>query len=854
MVSSSSDSARLSPENSNPEARFAAKTQADRQTGSADEESSFTNFCLVTACRLTVVYPAIVVVSLPLCRFWALLIIACWLFSGHWEERLALVRKNILLMLSVLLLLHAAVGIQHSADVLRSLYEGLPLGVVPVVATLLFHRPERRAPMFAVFNLSVVVALAVYFFPYWPSGGVWPEFLGRRTFFLFENDNTTGMVLLLWAGLWICCPFTLREIPWIRSRLSAAVRESLSAASRLHPGRVAVDVFRRQLPWQAIFFSTVRWGVVGGVACFLFCVNPFLPMQIALSLSLGVLLCVWNIRQGFVFLVFFVVVLFQPERLANLPNESFAVASASGWIGLSLPLILLGTVFVLSFAKPSPWKSLGLFLATALIVDGVFNGSASLNSDLCFYGIFLAALFVADVKLRSPQPERPERFDVAGPERLLRKLEFVREVDKLKQILRRNSILGGVRLENDAEHSWHVAVMAVLFAEEKTPSGVDLLRVLKMLLVHDLVEIDAGDTYAFDTVGHKDKEKREKAAADRIFSILPENEGRALRELWEEFDAGETADGKFALALDRLQPMLQNYLNAGAVWQRNGISPERVRARLDSLRESVPELGRIADAIIDDAVARGFFSPTGSFAVIVAAAGKSSRFGSSGGSVKKPFLNLAGRPVWLHSVERFAARPDVRQLIVVVSPDDETWFREQYAEEIQRLRIDVVRGGSERFESVQLALNAVRESIDYVAVHDAARPCVSPEGIDAVFQATKKHGAAMLAAPLVGTVKRIDDDRIVETVPRELLWEAQTPQVFERQLLLEAYAEKYGRPTDDAQLVERLGKAVLIVPGDRRNIKITTPEDFDILQRMLTETNKEPIEPGPLVPENEIPV
>jgi 2-C-methyl-D-erythritol 4-phosphate cytidylyltransferase len=198
---------------------------------------------------------------------------------------------------------------------------------------------------------------------------------------------------------------------------------------------------------------------------------------------------------------------------------------------------------------------------------------------------------------------------------------------------------------------------------------------------------------------------------------------------------------------------------------------------------------------------------------------------------------LAGRPVWLHSAERFAARDDVRQLIVVVSPEDEQWFRDEYAEDIQRLKIEVVRGGAERFESVQLALNTVWESTDYVAVHDAARPCVSEESIDAVFQAARRHDAAMLAAPVVGTVKRIDEDRIVETVPREVIWEAQTPQVFERRLLINAYAERYGRPTDDAQLVERLGKEVFIISGDRRNIKITTQEDFEMLQRMLTETD-----------------
>lgn len=191
--------------------------------------------------------------------------------------------------------------------------------------------------------------------------------------------------------------------------------------------------------------------------------------------------------------------------------------------------------------------------------------------------------------------------------KLVQKLEFLREVEQLKTVLRRNYILGGLRRENDAEHSWHISLMAVLFFEDAIDPNIDLLRVLKMLLIHDLVEIDAGDTYAFDNAGHQDKDEREARAADRIFSLLPKNLGDTLRGLWEEFDAGETPDACYALALDRLQPALQNYLYEGTVWKENGISPEQVLGRFDPLRDAVPELARIADLVIEDAKKNGFF-------------------------------------------------------------------------------------------------------------------------------------------------------------------------------------------------------------------------------------------------------
>lgn len=225
------------------------------------------------------------------------------------------------------------------------------------------------------------------------------------------------------------------------------------------------------------------------------------------------------------------------------------------------------------------------------------------------------------------------------------------------------------------------------------------------------------------------------------------------------------------------------------------------------------------------------------FAVILAAAGKSSRFGGET-EVKKPYAFLADQPVWLHSADAFFRRDDVRQLIVVVSPDDYLWFLEYYAAPINRMLVQVVAGGAERVDSVRNALAAVDETIDFVAVHDAARPCVTDQEIDAVFEAAKCRAAAMLANPVLGTIKRVRDGRIEATVPRTDLWEAQTPQVFRREILVDAYARKIeGIPTDDAELVEKTGCPVFIVPTERWNLKITTPTDLRLAEMILSGKN-----------------
>ena len=221
------------------------------------------------------------------------------------------------------------------------------------------------------------------------------------------------------------------------------------------------------------------------------------------------------------------------------------------------------------------------------------------------------------------------------------------------------------------------------------------------------------------------------------------------------------------------------------------------------------------------------------FAVILTAAGKSTRFKDQ--HYKKPFVPLDNRAVWLHSAERFLNRDDVKQLLLVISPEDQEYLEMKFAANIAILGIEVVLGGTERADSVANALARVKPNIDFVAVHDAARPCLANEWIDKVFDAAERSGAAILAIPVNSTLKRVGQDcTIQETVSREQLWEAQTPQVFRRQLLLDAYASRGREPaTDDAQLVERLGQPVSVVEGSPINLKITTRDDLRLAAHAL---------------------
>jgi len=221
------------------------------------------------------------------------------------------------------------------------------------------------------------------------------------------------------------------------------------------------------------------------------------------------------------------------------------------------------------------------------------------------------------------------------------------------------------------------------------------------------------------------------------------------------------------------------------------------------------------------------------FAVILPAAGRGTRFHDK--SYKKPFAPLAGKALWLHAAERFLSRQDVVQTILVIAAADREYFQQKFGANAVVLGLEVVEGGAERADSVAAALKTVKAEAEFVCVHDAARPCLCDAWIDAVFAAAEQSGAAILALPVTATLKRVGASRhILETVSREGLWEAQTPQVFRRRLLVEAYEKRGDFPaTDDAQLVERLGQDVVVVLGSPLNVKVTTKEDLRLAEQAL---------------------
>jgi putative hydrolase of HD superfamily len=193
-------------------------------------------------------------------------------------------------------------------------------------------------------------------------------------------------------------------------------------------------------------------------------------------------------------------------------------------------------------------------------------------------------------------------------DRLARQMDFILEIDKLKQVLRQTSLADGSRRENDAEHSWHLAVMAVLLAEYAAGPQVDLARVVKMVLVHDVVEIDAGDTFHYDEAGNRDKPQREQKAADRLFGLLPADQEAELRGLWEEFEARQTREARYAAALDRLQPNLLNFRTQGRLWREHGVTSRQVIARNRHMAEGAPALWQYAESLIHEAVAKGYLA------------------------------------------------------------------------------------------------------------------------------------------------------------------------------------------------------------------------------------------------------
>ena len=190
-------------------------------------------------------------------------------------------------------------------------------------------------------------------------------------------------------------------------------------------------------------------------------------------------------------------------------------------------------------------------------------------------------------------------------ERLSQQIEFLVEIDRLKSIVRQTLLVDGSRHENSAEHSWHLAVLAMVLAEHAS-APVDLSRVLKMILVHDLVEIDAGDTYCYDEKGNRDKAERENRAADRIFSLLPPDQAVEFRSLWEEFESRQTTDAVFAAALDRFQPLLNNFRAGGVMWLKHGIRKEQVYSRNSPMEQGSAVLWDYAERMIEDAISKGW--------------------------------------------------------------------------------------------------------------------------------------------------------------------------------------------------------------------------------------------------------
>ncbi len=199
-------------------------------------------------------------------------------------------------------------------------------------------------------------------------------------------------------------------------------------------------------------------------------------------------------------------------------------------------------------------------------------------------------------------------FLSSGTDRLDMQLKFSAEIDKMTEVERRTMLISKARRENDAEHSWHIAVMALLFSEyAKEPA--DIGRVVQMCVVHDLVEIIAGDTFAYDAAANVGKKEREEAAADQLFAMLPPDQGRLLRDYWEEFDAMETADAKYAACLDRIQPFLHNTLTDGHTWVEGNSDRSMIEERMSIVREFMPEVYSWMMKNMDRAIDKGWLRP-----------------------------------------------------------------------------------------------------------------------------------------------------------------------------------------------------------------------------------------------------
>ncbi|MCI9270390.1 MAG: HD domain-containing protein [Dorea sp.] len=189
-------------------------------------------------------------------------------------------------------------------------------------------------------------------------------------------------------------------------------------------------------------------------------------------------------------------------------------------------------------------------------------------------------------------------------ERMEKQLKFLMEIDKVKNVFRQTWLADGNRKENDAEHSWHLAVAAFLL-KEYAAEETDILNVILMVLIHDLVEIDAGDTYAYDAEGAETKRAREEAAADRIFGLLPKDQGMYFRELWEEFERYESADAKYAHLLDNFQPLLLNHESGGLSWREHGVKKSQIYKRNEKIEETSPQVWEKMKEIVEEHVRLG---------------------------------------------------------------------------------------------------------------------------------------------------------------------------------------------------------------------------------------------------------
>ena len=189
-------------------------------------------------------------------------------------------------------------------------------------------------------------------------------------------------------------------------------------------------------------------------------------------------------------------------------------------------------------------------------------------------------------------------------ERLINQVKFIVEVDKAKEIMRRTYLTKSKRFENDAEHSWHLALMAQLL-KEYVKEDINLERVINMVIIHDLVEIDAGDTFCYDKEGNLTKRERELKAADRIFNILPKDQGKIIYDLWNEFEEMKTTESKYAACLDRIQPILNNIATEGKAWKENNTTKSMVLGRMNIVKETSKELWELVLAIVNEGVKIG---------------------------------------------------------------------------------------------------------------------------------------------------------------------------------------------------------------------------------------------------------